>query len=163
MGKRGTKPRPLIDRFEEKFIRLGEDDCWEWAASFAGRGYGQIQVGTKKSPKMAIAPRVAYELYIGPIPDGMHVCHTCDNKKCVNPKHLVLGTNAENHRQVVERQRGRKSKKGLLPYVVFDTRLPLPWRAKVHIDRETVHLGGYTTEEQAHNAAMSKLREHHGF
>jgi hypothetical protein len=76
-----------------------EDGCWIWQGSLNGRGYGRAYVGSGQDN----AHRIAYRAVHGEIPDGMHVLHTCDVKRCVNPYHLHLGTNKQNMREYVER------------------------------------------------------------
>lgn len=68
----------LLERFLSK-VQIERTGCCEWTATTDGRGYGHIRVGDKKVK----AYRVAWELFVGPIPKGMHVLHTCDNPLCV--------------------------------------------------------------------------------
>lgn len=91
--------RSLRERFEAKVDRRGLNDCHPWTASTGSHGYGQIRDGRTVKP----AHRVAWELYVGPIPDGQEVDHVhergCTTKLCVNLAHLELVTKLENVRR----------------------------------------------------------------
>jgi len=96
---------PLEIRFWKKVDIRGENECWPWTGGCFRSGYGEIQAGTLNSPKVIRAHRLAFELENGPIPEGMCILHSCDNRLCVNPKHLRMGTIKENNQDMVIRNR----------------------------------------------------------
>jgi len=107
--------RPLAERFWEK-VQRQENGCYEWTASLGPGGYGQFLMKRDGQPKrMYPASRIAWELQRGPIPKGMFVCHHCDNRKCVRPDHLFLGTIKDNVFDA--RQKGRLQHKITLEQV----------------------------------------------
>jgi HNH endonuclease len=85
---------------------IPEHSCWEWTASKFRDGYGQIKVNRKNKK----AHRIAYELFKGPIPENMLVCHTCDNPGCVRPEHLFLGTALDNSHDMINKGRYNNGK-----------------------------------------------------
>ncbi len=93
-----ASPCPPFIRFHKMF-RKDANGCWNWTGRLGSSGYGQFKV----FGEMVSAHRFAHTLYKGPIPDGLHVLHSCDNKKCVNPEHLRTGTRSENISEAVER------------------------------------------------------------
>jgi len=93
----------LRERFDAKWVKNQESGCWEWVAQINPSGYGSISVHASPTP----AHRVAYELYVGKIPEGLHIDHLCRNRCCVNPKHLEPVTNKENGRRGIAAQVNR--------------------------------------------------------
>lgn len=95
----------MVNRFWSK-VKQG-DGCWEWQASKFHHGYGCFGVRNEDGTyRTSYAHRVSWEMANGPIPDGMFVLHKCDNRACVRPDHLWLGTQTDNMRDCSDK--GRK-------------------------------------------------------
>lgn len=82
----------LVDKLSERLVEV-ESGCWEFIGAVTGAGYGLISVGYKTYQSTHV---LAYELTNGPVPLGMVVRHSCGNKICCNPKHLMVGTHKDN-------------------------------------------------------------------
>ena len=85
-------------------------ECWEWKGAIQTSQYGQYVIRKKELSINKLAHRFSYEYFIGEIPEGMLVCHKCDNKICINPYHLFLGTHQDNTNDMVSKGRGRWQK-----------------------------------------------------
>ncbi len=96
------KKRPNKERFEEKIDKT--KTCWLWTGYIGTSGYGEFCYNGKSER----SHRVSYLIYNGEIPDGLIILHSCDNRICVNPEHLSVGTMQDNIRD--RQDRGRQSK-----------------------------------------------------
>lgn len=99
-------PKPIniadkdkIQRAIEQLVFYSPDGCWYWLGYVANDGYARYGYGHK------VASRVSYQVFKGPIPEGLCICHTCDNPLCVNPDHLWAGTRKENMVDMVKKGR----------------------------------------------------------
>ena len=102
----GIEAASVAWRFWEKIAKGQENNCWKWTAAKHTNGYGKMGGGGKHG-KTLLAHHVSYELHYGAIPNGMFVCHSCDNRLCVNPAHLWLGTASDNVSDMMEKDRWR--------------------------------------------------------
>lgn len=123
--------------------------CWNWKKS-TRNGYGQAYLGTT-----AYAHRVSYLAFNGDIPDGMQVCHACDNRKCCNPKHLWLGTNADNVADMVSK--GRNSPPPLITRRGEDNPLSKLTKVQVAEIRAMYAGGGVSQLEIGHRYGVHQM------
>ena len=88
-------------RFFNKVDSMQAGECWNWDSTISDHGYGDFWCLGKRCR----AHRISWEIYYGEIPEGILVLHKCDNKRCINPAHLYLGTNSDNMKDYLERSK----------------------------------------------------------
>lgn len=94
-----TKKRLLLKRSID-------NECWIWTGNKNNKGYGFISWGQGIEKKKQVVSRIAYTIWKGEIPEGLMVCHSCDNRSCFNPDHLWIGTQFDNMQDCVKKGRG---------------------------------------------------------
>jgi len=92
-----------LERVVSRIASCPEAGCWLWGGYLKPDGYGRVRLhGTKW-----LAHRAVYELMVGPIPEGVQVCHSCDNPSCVRPDHMFLGSQRDNVQDCIKKGRFR--------------------------------------------------------
>ena len=127
---RYRRTKPLVDRFWAKVEKT--EACWKWHGSKSPGGYGQIREGGRGSALLR-APRYSWAIHIGPIPEGLCVCHKCDNPECTRPDHLFLGTLGDNMRDCYAKGRKQAVRKLDMEQV---TARPITVNGETHSIRE---------------------------
>lgn len=104
---RGRVAVDPVYRFHESYIPEPNSGCWIWLGAARGSmGYGSIRINNRN----VVAHRFSWKIHNGEIPEGLLVCHKCDNVSCVNPDHLFLGTAKDNRQDMF--RKGRQNCKG---------------------------------------------------
>lgn len=98
-----TSPEHLARRLANGLDYAPDEGCWEWQRHRNQYGYGRLTV----EGRTVYAHVLAYKLGVGPVADGLHVLHKCDNPRCINPKHLEAGTRSKNMADCYARGRSR--------------------------------------------------------
>jgi hypothetical protein len=113
-----------MKRFFDKIDKT--DSCWNWKAASRKVGYGCMKI----NGKLISAHRISWMLHFGDIPDGLYVCHVCDNRKCVNPEHLFLGTQSVNMKDAYE--------KGRIVVPHFDSTGIKPYNRRIKEEKDVI-------------------------
>lgn len=91
----------LIDQIKKYYTLNESTGCWDWHGYTNTQGYARVFT----AGKLKRVHRMIYELFVGEIPEGLFVCHHCDNPRCINPEHLFIGTHQDNMNDM--RRKGR--------------------------------------------------------
>ena len=123
------------------------EECWEWQAN-TGRGYGMFWFG--KTP--IVAHRASWMMLRGPIPEGMNVLHKCDNRKCVNPNHLFIGTQSDNVQDMLQKGRGGDCRSGITKTYTTEERFDINNMCNRGISYRQIAIKYHTTHQAIQRA-----------
>ncbi len=143
---------PLAQRFAQRVILTGEG-CWGWSGASDHLGYSRL-CGRART---TYAHRLAYELMVGPIPDGMEIDHICRNRGCVNPSHLRVCTHSENLRNTGRMVTNTSGFKGVSWH-----KASRKWTARITLHQKGITLGYFNTPEDAYACYCKAAKELHG-
>lgn len=134
--------------------RLSDGDCWEWTGGrLTVRGYGRIFYAGEHGKKIIMpVHRASYEFHKGPIPEGMLVCHACDNKACINPDHLWLGTHDDNNKDRNKKNRQyKKVTEEQIRYIRSFPIMPVHLCSELNISKSTLEKLWYNYRRSENN------------
>jgi hypothetical protein len=143
--------KTLDERFWAKVHKT--DSCWVWQGGTTPAGYGLIYA-PQGSSRLKAAHRVAYELEIGPIPQGMEIDHICRRRNCVNPDHLRTATRSQNLQNTSRYVNSKSGHRG----VVWDRHCNR-WVARVKHRGRSIYVGRFTDPEMARRAVVEKRKQ----
>ena len=141
---------PKPSQFAQRVVLTDQGECWAWSGQIDQLGYARIhnKYGT------TYAHRMAYELMVGAIPDGMELDHVCRNRGCVNPEHLRPCTRSENLRNTGKMRTNTSGFKGVSWH-----KAERKWTARITLHRKGKTLGYFDTPEEAYAAYCKAAKE----
>lgn len=146
------------DPVRTRFLRgmpVPDGGCWFWKGIDKGGEHPNIRTG-EAGGRSIKAHRLSFEMFIGPVPDGLSVLHRCDKPRCCNPDHLFLGTVADNMKDMAIKYRGNKSKSGFPFGAKPDGN---KWLSICNLDGRKHYLGCFHSAEEASARAVAFKQE----
>lgn len=150
MKQRHCLSRDLEGMFWARVNKRGADECWEWKGSLHRNGYGRLGLRHLEGREFWMAHRLSWVLHHGSIPEDLCVCHSCDWPPCVNPRHLFLGTRADNVRDA--KRKGRMARGEQLSKLSISEILEI---------RKRYASGNFTYDELGMEFGTSRSNIHH--
>lgn len=148
--KRGPRHKDLSAMLNSRSEPEGE--CLVWRGSIKQNGYGSL-MATYKGEQFAYAHRLSYRIHNGEIPDGMHIDHTCWNRACINPAHLRLATNKQNHENL---KGARSDSKSGIRGAIWSSREGKYIATVWHNGKR--HIGGYFLDPEEAGRVAAEMR-----
>ena len=145
----------VAERFWHYINKNGPGGCWVWTGTLNDAGYGIL--GINNRGRIERAHRLSWQMAVGPIPANLCVCHHCDNRRCVNPQHLFLGTRDDNNRDMRSKNRWSKPP---VRYGILNNKTKLN-DVKVREIRSLHATGQYTHRELARQFGIDRSQVGH--